>query len=149
MIDYRSRSFRRYFSNTSWLMAERMSRILISFFVGILVARYLGPERFGLLSYALSFVALFSCLESLGLEDVLIRDFVENQTPKETLLGTGFLLRFLGALVLLALVSSVLHITKEDHFTTLLILVIASASLLEREKGFSQRTCFPASIAGI
>lgn len=112
-------------------MAERMSRILISFFVGILVARYLGPERFGLLSYALSFVALFSCLESLGLEDVLIRDFVENQTPKETLLGTGFLLRFLGALVLLALVSSVLHITKEDHFTTLLILVIASASLLQ------------------
>ena len=28
----------------------------VSLFVGIYVARYLGPERFGLLSYALNFV---------------------------------------------------------------------------------------------
>jgi len=131
MIDYRSTSFRRYFSNTSWLMAERMSRILISFFVGILVARYLGPERFGLLSYALSLVALFSCFESLGLEDIFIRDFVENQTPKEILLGTGFLLKSLGSLLVVVFVSLVLRLTEADHSTTLIVLVIASASLLQ------------------
>ena len=31
-------------------------RIPVSLLVGIYVARYLGPERFGLLSYALIFV---------------------------------------------------------------------------------------------
>jgi len=131
MIDYRSSSFRRYFSNASWLMAERMSRILISFFVGILVARYLGPERFGLLSYALSFVALFSCFESLGLEDVLIRDFVEKQTSKETLLGTGFVLRALGSILLVLLVYLVLHLTHADNFTILITMVIASGCLFQ------------------
>ena len=48
--------FRKYFANTSWLLGERVLRMLVSLLVGIYVARYLGPERFGLLSYALSFV---------------------------------------------------------------------------------------------
>ena len=47
---------RKYFANTSWLLGERVLRIVVSLFVGIYVARYLGPERFGLLSYTLSFV---------------------------------------------------------------------------------------------
>jgi len=37
-------------------LGERVLRIVVSLFVGIYVARYLGPERFGLLSYTLSFV---------------------------------------------------------------------------------------------
>ena len=48
--------FRKYFANTSWLLGERVLRMVVSLFVGIYVARYLGPEGFGLLSYALSFV---------------------------------------------------------------------------------------------
>ena len=54
--------FRKYFANTSWLLGERVLRMVVSLFVGIYVARYLGPERFGLLSYSLSFVFLFSSL---------------------------------------------------------------------------------------
>jgi len=46
----------KYFSNTSWLLAERILRMTVALLVGVYVARYLGPERFGLLSYANSFV---------------------------------------------------------------------------------------------
>jgi len=42
--------FRKYFANTSWLLGERILRIPVSLLVGIYVARYSGPERFGLLS---------------------------------------------------------------------------------------------------
>jgi len=48
--------FRKYFANTSWLLGERVLRMGGSLFVGFYVAHYLGPERFGLLSYSLSFV---------------------------------------------------------------------------------------------
>ena len=51
--------FRKYFANTSWLVGERILRMGVSLFVGIYVARYLGPERYGLLSYANSFVGIF------------------------------------------------------------------------------------------
>ena len=65
-----SQGFRKYFANTSWLLGERVLRMAISLFVGIYVARYLGPERYGLLSYALSFVWLFSSLASFGLDAI-------------------------------------------------------------------------------
>jgi hypothetical protein len=48
--------FRKYFANTSWLFAEKVLRMAVGLFVGVWVARYLGPEKFGLLSYAKSFV---------------------------------------------------------------------------------------------
>ena len=57
-----SQGFRKYFANTSWLLGERVLRMAVSLFVGIYVARYLGPERYGLLSYTVSFVWLFSSL---------------------------------------------------------------------------------------
>jgi len=52
-IDFKGDSFKKYFKNTSWVFAEKAFRILISFVVTIFVIRYLGPEDFGLLSYAL------------------------------------------------------------------------------------------------
>ena len=48
--------FRKYFANTSWLLGERILRIPVSLLVGIYVAHYLGPARFGLLCSALIFV---------------------------------------------------------------------------------------------
>ena len=62
--------FRKYFANTSWLMGERILRMAVSLFVGILVARYLGPERYGLLSYANSFIGGFGGGVHMNMEDI-------------------------------------------------------------------------------
>ena len=63
--------FRRYFFNTSWIFGERVLRILAGLFVGIYVARYLGPEQFGVYSYAAAFVALFGAIAKLGLDGIV------------------------------------------------------------------------------
>ncbi len=66
------KGFRRYFANTSWLFAEKILRMVVGLFVGVWVARYLGPERFGLLSYAQSFAGLFSAFATLGLDGIVV-----------------------------------------------------------------------------
>jgi O-antigen/teichoic acid export membrane protein len=43
-----SQGFKRYFANTSWLMGHRVLSMIVALFVGVYVARYLGPARFGL-----------------------------------------------------------------------------------------------------
>lgn len=53
-----SQGFKRYFANTSWLIGHRVLSMVVALFVGVYVARYLGPERFGLLSYAGNFIGL-------------------------------------------------------------------------------------------
>lgn len=131
MIDYRSHSFRRYFANTSWLVGEKITRIFVSFFVGILLARYLGPERFGLLSYALSFVALFATITTLGLDEIVVRKLVEGNVPKEELLGTSFLLRLFAALLSIVSIYVFSRIISPDAYTRALILIVAAGTLFQ------------------
>ena len=68
------KGFIRYFKNTSWLMVEHFLRIIASLFVGIWLAKYLGPDQYGLFSYAQSFVLpLFSVLATLGLDGIIVK----------------------------------------------------------------------------
>ena len=112
-----SQGFRKYFANTSWLLGERVLRITISLFVGIYVARYLGPERYGMLSYALSFVWLFSALASLGLDDILVRELVNNPDKRQNLVGTVFWLKVCGTIVMGTSIAAVLHFKAENQQT--------------------------------
>ena len=92
--------FRKYFKNTSWLMIERILRMIITLFVGIYVARYLGPDLFGLLSYTNSFVGLFLAIATLGIESIVIRELVKRPQDKTQLLGTAFGLKIFGTIIM-------------------------------------------------
>ena len=123
--------FRKYFANTSWLLGERILRMVISLFVGIYVARYLGPERFGLLSYALSFVWLFSSLASFGLDDILVRELVQRPEQRNNLLGTVFWLKVCGTAVMGIAIAAVLQFMAEDQRTCWMIVIIAFGFLFQ------------------
>jgi O-antigen/teichoic acid export membrane protein len=127
MINFRSQSFRRYFFNTSWMMAESVVRILVSLIVGIYVARYLGPERFGILSYALSFIALFSAVATLGLNQIVIRKLVNNEETKNHILGTAFFLKIAAAISLIAIIYVVAQFSAGEDRTQVLIIILAIA----------------------
>ena len=132
MSDFFARpGFRKYFANTSWLLGERILRMAISLFVGIYVARYLGPERFGLLSYALSFVWLFSSLASFGLDDILVRELVQRPEQRNNLLGTVFWLKVCGTAVMGIAIAAVLQFMEEDQRTSWMIVIIAFGFLFQ------------------
>ena len=62
-------SLRHIISNISWLTIGMVGRMGIVLVVGALVARYLQPDQYGQLNYALAFVALFSAIPGLGLKE--------------------------------------------------------------------------------
>jgi len=128
---FASPGFRKYFANTSWLLSERVLRMVVSLFVGIYVARYLGPERFGLLSYTLSFVWLFSSLASVGLDEILVRELVKSPEQRNNLLGTVFWLKVCGTLVMGTTIALVLKYTVEDQQTYWMIALIALGFLFQ------------------
>ena len=126
-----NKGFRKYFANTSWLLGERVFRMTISLFVGIYVARYLGPERFGLLSYALSFVWLFSSLASLGLNDILVRELVNQPENSQNLIATALWLKVCGFGLMGLTITVVLIFKSEDQLTLLLISIIILGFLFQ------------------
>jgi O-antigen/teichoic acid export membrane protein len=74
--------FRRYAANTSWLIAEKILRMISAIFIGVWIARYLGPDSFGLLSFAQSLVALFAVISTLGLDGIVVRELVVDEKKK-------------------------------------------------------------------
>jgi O-antigen/teichoic acid export membrane protein len=118
-------TIRKYFSNTSWLLGERILRMGVSLFVGIYVIRYLGPEKFGLLSYALGFVMLFGTIASFGLNEILVRDLLQDKTQIKELLSTAFFLKIFGFLMMGCFIIFALQFTNDDKYTHLMITIIS------------------------
>lgn len=122
---------RRYGANTSWMLGEKVLRMFVGLFVGIWVARYLGPEQFGLLSYAQSFVFLFTAIATLGLDGIVVRELVKDESRRDDLLGTAFGLKFIGAILILPVLWLAVQLTSNDTYTNLLMFIVASATIFQ------------------
>jgi O-antigen/teichoic acid export membrane protein len=101
---------RRYGINTAWLFTEQVLRLIAGFFVGVWVARYLGPEKFGLFSYALAFVSIFQGIAKLGLDGIVVRDLVQEPEKRDVYLGTSFWLKLLGGIITFLIITIILVI---------------------------------------
>jgi O-antigen/teichoic acid export membrane protein len=126
-----NQGFIKYFKNTSWLLTEKILRLFVGLFVGIWVARYLGPEQFGLFSYVQSFVGLFTTIATLGLDGIVVRELVKNENRRDEILGTAFYLKLFGALMVLILLAVTISFMSNDHYTNIFIFIVASATLFQ------------------
>ena len=123
--------FMKYFKNTSWLFGEKILRMIVGLFVGVWIARYLGPEKFGLFSYAQSFVGLFAAFATLGLDGIVIRELVKDASRRDELIGTAFWLKLTGAFAVIGVLAVAVHFTSNDHTTNILVFIIASATIFQ------------------
>lgn len=119
-----------YLENTSWIMAEKFLNMSISFLVMILVARYLGPEQFGIFAYGISLVALFAIAGHVGLSGLVVRELVKHPQTKEEIMGTSFALKGLGYLVGLILLLLFAFLTEANNSPEFWIVIILAISLL-------------------
>lgn len=122
---------KRYAENTSWMMGEKVLRMFLGIFVSAWVARYLGPQQFGLLSYAQSFIFLFTAISTLGLDSIVVRELIKDDGRRDKLMGSAFGLKFFGAVILLPMLAIAVNFTDNDNFTNLLIYIIASATVFQ------------------
>ncbi len=80
------------------MLAEKASRIISGILVGVLVARFLGKEQFGIISYALSVLSIFTVFSTLGLDGIVVRELITEKDKKYAILGTTFWMRLIGSL---------------------------------------------------
>ena len=129
--DILSLSTTKYAKNTFWLLAERIVRIAINFFVTIYLIKYLGPDNFGLLSYAISFVTILASFAVLGMDSIIVRDLVSEENKSNAILGTSFYLRLVASIVSIIFIFIILSLSNEELSTSLLILVISTTTIFQ------------------
>lgn len=123
--------FQKYFRNTFWLFIEKFLRLLSGLVVGVLVARYLGPEEFGLLNYAMSFVALFLAISGLGLDNIVVKRLLSESESENKLLGTAFVLKFIAGFGVLVAVFITTLLSNNSTVLNTIIMVIAAAAVFQ------------------
>lgn len=120
--------FKKYFKNTGWMFfAQGFSAI--SLFVNIWVARYLGPNDFGRLSYALAFAGMFGFIANLGVSGILIRELVKHPEKRDKLLGTSFILVLIGGIISFLIISILAFLFVDEFVVRSLIMIFALGSI--------------------
>ena len=120
--------------NVVWAVTGKVVTLLGGLLVGIFVARYLGPEQYGLMSYVMSYVALFQVLASFGMDQIEIREEAKTPEEKNKIIGTAFVLKISFALITMLLVAITAWIFEADSFTKWMI-ILYSASMIANSFG--------------
>jgi len=123
--------FMRYFKNSSWMLTEYALKIISAIFVSIYVARYLGPENFGVLSYVLAIVAIFMAISRLGMESILVRDLAKHPEQSKAYMGTAFSLMFVTAIISVIVLSMMTYFVESDSQIKLYIWIISTGLIFQ------------------
>lgn len=123
--------FKRYFANTGWMFFGQIFSLLVSFFIGAWLARYLGPNNYGVLSYAVAFVGLFGFIASLGVDSILNRELVKTPEKRDELLGTTFGLKTIGGITALLLSIVCIFIFETSPLIKFLVIIFSFSFVLQ------------------
>lgn len=124
-------SINHYIANASWMILEQVLRITAGLFVGIYIARYLGPEKFGLLSYVVSFVSLFGGVAKLGLDGIVVRELIIKPQLSIFYLGTAFWLKIIAVFITLLILGILVPLISSDSTANLYIFIISAGLLFQ------------------
>ncbi|MFH7244820.1 MAG: flippase [Spirulina sp.] len=119
---------KKVFSNLGWLFADRFLQMGTALFIGLWTARYLGPEQFGSLNYAISFAALFGIIVNLGLDSIVVRDIVRFPDLKLEILGTAFILQIVGGIASIPIIVGLNQVMRPNDPLMQWLVLIASIS---------------------
>lgn len=116
--------------NAGWIIGGKIAQMAISFIVSILTARYLGPSNYGLIGYASAFVVFFSSLCTLGINSVIIKDFVDNPDEQGEAIGSAILLRAVSSFLSAVMVVGIVGIVDRNEPTTIIVTALCSLGLV-------------------
>ncbi len=116
--------------NAVWIIGVKIVQSLLSFVVGMLTARYLGPSNYGLINYAASLTAFVLPIAQLGIGNILVREVVDKPEQEGRLFGTAIVLNFFSAIACVIGVAAFSVIVNPDEPITILVCVLYSLNLL-------------------
>lgn len=107
--------FKKIFGNSLWQISEKILTMLIGIVVSAWIARYLGVQEYGTANYIISIVSLFTAFSTLGMEKIIINDVIKQDEDEGVILGTSFILRIIGGILLLLLSQITIYILNGEN----------------------------------
>jgi len=110
--------------NIGWNFIAKAVITVFNVIVVALVTRYLGPANIGIINYVTSFIALFSILANLGIDQVIIYEIKNNPENTYKVLGTSFFIRLFSGSITFIIIAIVSYLTTSPNESIILTLTI-------------------------
>ena len=117
----------KFTSNTLWLITDKIFQMLLGLIVGIWTARYLGPSNFGILNFGASFILFLEVICGLGIENVIVKYFVDFPKKNNAILFSVILMKFIVSIT--SILILILFLSIFYHYQRLLVVVVTLQSL--------------------
>ncbi|EPX84974.1 flippase [Salipiger mucosus] len=122
----------RLLKSAGWLLARQVVNMFNSLVLGVVLARHLGPDGFGVLNYAVSLVVMMLPITTLGLRNLSLREYASRPDDAPRILGTIAAMRFMGTLVAIgAMLFIAIRFPAEHDNIALLCLFLGIALLFQ------------------
>ncbi|AKB77259.1 Membrane protein involved in the export of O-antigen, teichoic acid lipoteichoic acids [Methanosarcina horonobensis HB-1 = JCM 15518] len=110
--------------NSLFLLAGQVTSIVFGFFYFVYMARYLGAEDLGILSFALSFASILGLIGDLGLSSLMIREVSRNLSQAPRYLGSILLMKILLSMVNFGVAAIAINILGYSEPTIRVVYII-------------------------
>jgi PST family polysaccharide transporter len=118
--------------NIFWQTIDKIIRLGIGLFVGVWIARYFGTEMYGKFNYSIAYVSLFGALATLGLDNIAIKNIVEEPRKIPQIIGSAIFLKLLGGIVLCIIASiSILWVRPEDRMVHIVVFILSTGTIFQ------------------
>ncbi|MGI8935908.1 MAG: flippase, partial [Phormidesmis sp.] len=111
--------------NTGWQLFEKVVRLCLALISGILIARYLQPEQYGVYNYALAFISFFAAVSNLGSNQIVVKDLVQEPEHRQEIVSTAIALRLFSGISLSILASGISLVFIEDKTVQILVIIFS------------------------
>ena len=116
--------------NASWIIAGRVYHMLLAFFVGLLTARYLGPSNFGLINYAATYTSFFASFCTLGINSVIVKNFVDHPDEEGETVGSAIVLRTVSSVLSVLMMVCITLIADKGETTTHIVVFLCGIGVV-------------------
>lgn len=127
---------RRIAKNTGMFFLAQVISYTLAFFYMIYIARFLGVDGFGILSFALAFTGIFSIFADLGLNTLTVREIARNKSLTSKYFSNILLIKIILSIFTfgtIALIINLLGYPQETvnvvYFVTLSVILTAISGI--------------------
>jgi len=118
-------TIQRITKNIAFLTTADIASFIIGFFFTMYVARYLGAEGFGILSFALAFTAIFGVFTDIGLQQLMIREIARDRALAQKYLGNIAVLKIFLVIITFGLIALTINLLDYPWQTTKVVYLVA------------------------
>lgn len=120
----------RIVKNASWIMVGKIIRLILSFFISIISARYLGPSNYGLIGYAAAYTTFFYAFCTLGFPGPVLKKIIDEPNKEGEIVGSALIFRLASSFISVGIIAMITSVLDKNDTLAMCVVILYSISVI-------------------